>query len=132
VLNFCTTSLNAADGNLQANSAFLAFQSRLFTWSDKIAPLTSNPSGILISKGYPLTWLVMGQRMAKPTFPLYAIGDKTNAGRCPVCSCPACGLNIIQTMSPLSGIYAIVLPNFISYGKASINFVMEIIFVDTC
>lgn len=36
----------------------------------------------------------------------------------------------LQTMSPLSGVYAIVSPNFIAYRKTRINFIMKIIFCD--
>jgi len=127
VCSFCITSSTVPKGNLQTNSACLIFQSRLFTWSDKIAPLIFNPSGINTSNGYPLIWLVIGQRIANPTLLLYDSGDKTNAGRRPVCSCPACGLKVIQTTSPRFGIYAIISPNFVSECFASINFAMKVI-----
>jgi len=55
VLSFRNTSSITGEGNLQTNSACLAFQSRLFTWSDKITPLIFKSSGINTSKGYPLT-----------------------------------------------------------------------------
>jgi hypothetical protein len=39
---------------------------------------------------------------------------------------------MIQTMSPLSGTYAIASPGFISYGKTGLDFRMEIVLGDTC
>lgn len=70
VLNFPRTSITTSIGRLHILSAALARQSRLFTWSARIAPLTGCPSGTLTSKGYPLTWLVIGQSSANPTLAL--------------------------------------------------------------
>jgi len=70
VFTFCNTSSTVAEGNLHTNSACLTFQSRLFIWSDNIAPLILKPSGIKTSKGYPFIWLVIGHKSANPTLPL--------------------------------------------------------------
>ena len=92
-----------SSGRRHINSIFLIFQSRLFTWSVRMAPEIFRPSGINTSNGYPFTWLVTGQNIASPTFLLYSRGDKTKAGRLPACSCPACGLKLSHTISPRSG-----------------------------
>ena len=44
-----------------------------------------------------------GAKQARPTLRLYADGDNTSAGRRPACSCPACGVNESQTISPRRG-----------------------------
>ena len=51
VLNFCIASEMVSAGKGQSNSVLRARQSKLLTWSDKIAPVTGNPAGIRTSKG---------------------------------------------------------------------------------
>jgi hypothetical protein len=51
VPSFFITSLVVSRGNLQMNSAFRTRQSRLFTWSARIAPASFYAEGIDISKG---------------------------------------------------------------------------------
>jgi len=55
---------------------------------------------------YALNCVVIGQPSIKPVRPLHAAGLRTTAGRYSVCSCPACGSNDTQTLSPASGTYA--------------------------
>ncbi len=86
---FCSTSDIIFGGKEPINSAFLVRQSKLFTWSERMAPVTDRPGGTTTSKGYPLIWFVIGQKRASPTFSLYGCGDSTTAGLRPACSCPA-------------------------------------------
>ena len=86
---FAETSFTKLSGSRPINSAARVLQSKLFTWSARTAPVTDNPVGTRTSNGYPLTWLVIGQQRARPTFALYETGDRTSAGRRPACSCPA-------------------------------------------
>ena len=51
VINFWSTSEMVSVGKVHSNSAFLARQSKLLTWSDKIAPATGNPAGRRTSNG---------------------------------------------------------------------------------
>ena len=51
VPSFCKTSDIVLDGNVQISSAFLARQSRLLTWSDRMAPVTGRPAGRRTSNG---------------------------------------------------------------------------------
>ena len=98
------------DSALHTYRAFLACQSRHFTWSARITPCISYSLGRLISKGYPLACEVMGQNNAKPDFSLYKSGDTAIAGLRPACSCPiwtrSCpswGLKSSHTISPRPG-----------------------------
>src|SRR5258708_2260925 len=49
--------------------------------------------------------VVKGQQIIRLVLPLYSAGLSTNAGRCPACSCPACGVKFSHTISPESGTY---------------------------
>ena len=60
ILTFFSTSSMVWSGTLLIKVAFLIFQSKLFNWSDRITPVTFNPSGSMISEGYSLAWFVMG------------------------------------------------------------------------
>ena len=51
VTSFWSTSEIVSVGKVQTNSAFLARQSKLLTWSDNIAPATGSPAGIRTSNG---------------------------------------------------------------------------------
>ena len=51
VASFWSTSEIVPVGKVHINSAFLARQSKLLTWSDKIAPAIGNPAGIRTSNG---------------------------------------------------------------------------------
>jgi hypothetical protein len=51
---FCSTSDIVLGGKVPSNSAFRVRQSKLFTWSERIAPVTDRPAGTTTSKGYPL------------------------------------------------------------------------------
>jgi hypothetical protein len=62
--------------------ALLTRQSRLFTWSDRMAPCTSSPWGSTTSNGYPLICEVTGQKRARPTFRLYESGETTSGYAC--------------------------------------------------
>jgi hypothetical protein len=70
VFSFWSTSKIVLSGNVHINSALRIRQSKLFIWSDRIAPAAGNPAGMQTSNGYPLTWLVIGHRIASPVLPL--------------------------------------------------------------
>src|SRR5439155_16929954 len=105
VPSLTSTSRITSFGMAQMNSAFRTRQSKLFARSASTTPPTLQSGGITTSNGYPLTWLVIGHRIASPTLPLYASGESTTAGRRPACSCPALGSYEIQTASPRFGTY---------------------------
>jgi hypothetical protein len=67
IARLCTASTTVA-GILKIKSTFRSARSMHFSWSERITPLTLNPTGIGTSKGYPLALDVIGQTMAKPTF----------------------------------------------------------------
>ena len=67
---FSSTSSIESAGNEATTSALRARQSKLLTWSDSTTPATFRPGGMTTSKGYPLTWRVIGQNKARPTLPL--------------------------------------------------------------
>lgn len=79
------TSSTSAPGDFPANSARRCFQSKLFTWSQSTAPETGSPEGMSDSKGYPFTWLVMGQASAR-VWPLLFISE--SAARTPALGIP--------------------------------------------
>lgn len=64
-----TWSINKAS-SVQINSVFLIFQSMLLAWSDNTTPLIFVPFGSGTSKGYPFCLLVIGHKIARPTFEL--------------------------------------------------------------
>ena len=68
-----------------------------------MTPFVLSLAGMVISKGYPLTLLVIGHINAKPVFWLYVFGERTSAGLFPACSLPDCGLKFKCIMSPRDG-----------------------------
>lgn len=102
---YCT-SLSTVSDAVSINDTLRTLQSRFFTWSDRTTPSICFPFTVT-SKGYPLILLVMGQAIISLVFSLYSLGDSTRAGRFPACSCPAWGLKLIQTKSPLSGMNSV-------------------------
>src|SRR5436190_9138765 len=81
----------------------------LRTWLVRISPETGNPAGntTLVPKGR--TREVIGQTIANSVTRQKSPGERTSAGRRPLCSRPTRGSKSAQMRSPASGAYGIAL-----------------------